>query len=280
MKYRKLLTTLSILVSLTVTPVFANNVTEAKLYYNKGIDFYKIGQYDKSMEAFRKAIDLDPEYIDAYYNLGSMLEYLEQDEAALTVFKQIVVRKPSDYEAVYKAANLSNKLGQPEKAKSYLALIPSGSYVNTKAQQLAHSLNTDLQTIKQEQSLLEPPKQPSTNGIYENIASPTGITSDNSGNLYVAGYSDNVIYRITPSGDRVIFLKDNRLNGPIGLISDKLGNIYVANYNANNILKIDKTGFVSVILEDVMKPYGLHISNNTLFVSSQGENAIVRFKLN
>lgn len=280
MKYRKLLTILSILVSLTVTPVFANNVTEAKLYYNKGIDFYKIGQYDKSMEAFRKAIDLDPEYIDAYYNLGSMLEYLEQDEAALTVFKQIVVRKPSDYEAVYKAANLSNKLGQPEKAKSYLALIPSGSYVNTKAQQLAHSLNTDLQTIKQEQSLLEPPKQPSTNGIYENIASPTGITSDNSGNLYVAGYSDNVIYRITPSGDRVIFLKDNRLNGPIGLISDKLGNIYVANYNANNILKIDKTGFVSVILEDVMKPYGLHISNDTLFVSSQGENAIVRFKLN
>ena len=280
MKYRKLLTILSILVSLTVTPVFANNVTEAKLYYNKGIDFYKIGQYDKSMEAFRKAIDLDPEYIDAYYNLGSMLEYLEQDEAALTVFKQIVVRKPSDYEAVYKAANLSNKLGQPEKAKSYLALIPSGSYVNTKAQQLAHSLNTDLQTIKQEQSLLEPPKQPSTNGIYENIASPTGITSDNSGNLYVAGYSDNVIYRITPSGDRVIFLKDNRLNGPIGLISDKLGNIYVANYNANNILKIDKTGFVTVILEDVMKPYGLHISNDTLFVSSQGENAIVRFKLN
>ena len=280
MKYRKLLTTLSILVSLTVTPAFANNVTEAKLYYNKGIDFYKIGQYDKSMEAFRKAIDLDPEYIDAYYNLGSMLEYLEQDEAALTVFKQIVVRKPSDYEAVYKAANLSNKLGQPEKAKSYLALIPSGSYVNTKAQQLAHSLNTDLQTIKQEQSLLEPPKQPSTNGIYENIASPTGITSDNSGNLYVAGYSDNVIYRITPSGDRVIFLKDNRLNGPIGLISDKLGNIYVANYNANNILKIDKTGFVTILMEDVMKPYGLHISNDTLFVSSQGENAIVRFKLN
>jgi len=279
-KYRKLLTTLSILVSLTVTPAFANNVTEAKLYYNKGIDFYKIGQYDKSMEAFRKAIDLDPEYIDAYYNLGSMLEYLEQDEAALTVFKQIVVRKPSDYEAVYKAANLSNKLGQPEKAKSYLALIPSGSYVNTKAQQLAHSLNTDLQTIKQEQSLLEPPKQPSTNGVYENIASPTGITSDNSGNLYVAGYSDNVIYRITPSGDRVIFLKDNRLNGPIGLISDKLGNIYVANYNANNILKIDKTGFVTILMEDVMKPYGLHISNDTLFVSSQGENAIVRFKLN
>ena len=280
MKYRKLLTILSIIALLSVTPAFANNVTEAKLYYNKGIDFYKIGQYDKSMEAFRKAIDLDPEYIDAYYNLGSILEYLEQDEAALTVFKQIVIRKPNDYDAVYKAANLSTKLGQTDKAKSYLALIPSGSYVNSKAQQLAKSLNTDLQTIKQEQKLLEPPKQPSNNGIYENIASPTGITTDKSGNLYVAGYSDNVIYRITPNGDKVIFLKDNRLNGPIGLVSDGLGNIYVSNYNANNILKIDSTGFVTVILEDVLRPYGLHISNNTLFVSSQGENAIVRLKLN
>ena len=279
MKYRKLLTILSIMVLLTVAPAFANDVTEAKLYYNKGIDFYKIGQYDKSMEAFRKAIDLDPEYIDAYYNLGSILEYLEQDEAALTVFKQIVVRQPSDYEAVYKAADLSTKLGQIDKAKSYLALIPTGSYVNPKAQQLAHSLNTDLQTIKHEQKLLEPPKQPSNNGIYENIASPTGITSDKSGNLYVAGYSDNVIYRITPTGDKVIFLKDNRLNGPIDLISDDLGNIYVSNYNANNVLKIDKTGFVTVLIDYVIKPYGLHISNKTLFISSQGENSIVRFKL-
>ncbi|MBE7710419.1 MAG: tetratricopeptide repeat protein [Cyanobacteria bacterium SIG32] len=279
MKFKKNLTILSIMVSLAVAPAFANDVTEAKLYYNKGIDFYKIGQYDKSMEAFRKAIDLDPAYIDAYYNLGSILEYLEQDEAALTVFKQIVIRKPSDYEAVYKAANLSTKLGQIDKAKSYLALIPTGSYVNPKAQQLAKSLNTDLQTIKHEQKLLEPPKQPSNNGIYENIASPTGITSDKSGNLYVAGYSDNVIYRITPAGDKVIFLKDNRLNGPIGLVSDNLGNIYVSNYNANNVLKIDKTGFVTIILEYVVKPYGLHISDNTLFVSSQGENSIVRFNL-
>ena len=131
MKYKKLLITLLILSSFAVMPVFSNDITEAKLEYNKGIDFYKIGQYDKSMESFRKAIELDADYIDAYYNLGSILEYLKQDEAALTVFKQIVVRKPSDYEAVYKAAEISIRLGQPEKAKSFLALIPSNSYVNS-----------------------------------------------------------------------------------------------------------------------------------------------------
>ncbi len=257
----------------------ASEMTEAKLQYNKGIDFYKIGQYDRSMEAFRKAIELDPEYIDAYYNLGSILEYLGQDEAALTVFKQIVVRKPTDYDSVYKAAELSKKLGQDEKAKAFLAIIPSGSYVNPKAQMLAKELNTDLQTLKYEQQIKEQPSQPATSGIYENLPSPTGITTDNTGNLFVAGFSDNIIFKITPAGDKIIFLKDKQLDGPIGLISDEKGNLYIANYNANNVLRVDDTGKVDVILSDVIKPYGLHISNGTLFVTSQGSNAVIRYKL-
>lgn len=278
MQYKKFLILLFSSV-LTVTSAFAGNVTEAKLEYNKAIDFYKIGQYEQSMDAFRKAIELDPDYIDAYYNLGSILEYLKQDDAALTVFKQIVVRKPTDYEAVLKAADLSTRLGQIERAKSYLALIPSESYMSMKARELAKSLDTDLQTIKYENAVTELPKQPSTNGFYENIASPTGITSDKSGNLYVAGYSDNVIYRITPGGDKVVFLKDNRLNGPIGLVSDDLDNIYVANYNANNVLRIDKNGFVTILIPEIIKPYGLYVANGVLFISSQGENAVVRYKL-
>ena len=254
-------------------------MTEAKLQYNKGIDFYKIGQYDRSMECFRKAIELDPDYIDAYYNLGSILDYLGQDEAALTVFKQIIVRRPTDYDSVYKAAELSKKLGQIEKAKSFLSIIPAGTYVNPKAYQLARELNTDLQTLQYENNIKEQPKQPQTNGVYENIPSPTGITTDKSGNLFVAGFSDNIIFKITPEGNRVIFLKDKRLNGPIGIINDEAGNLYIANYNADNVLKVTSTGQVSVLIEDVLKPYGLYISNGTLFISSQGSNAVIRYKL-
>ncbi len=279
MKFKTIITALSIVLLLSTASANADNMTEAKLQYNKGIDFYKIGQYDRSMECFRKAIDLDPEYIDAYYNLGSILEYLGQDEAALTVFKQIVVRKPEDYDAVYKAAELSKKLGQIEKAKSFLSIIPAGTYVNPKAYQLARELNTDLQTLQYEHNLKEQPKQPQTNGVYENIPSPTGITTDKSGNLFVAGFSDNVIFKITPEGNRVIFLKDKRLNGPIGIINDETGNLYIANYNADNVLKVTSTGQVSVLIEDVLKPYGLYISNGTLFISSQGSNAVIRYKL-
>lgn len=279
MKFKKLFTIIALSAIFSINSAFADNMTEAKLQYNKGIDYYKIGQYDRSMDAFRRAIELDPEYIDAYYNLGSILEYLGQDEAALTVFKQIVVRKPTDYDAVYKAAELSNKLGQTDKAKSFLAIIPSGSYVNPKAQKLANELNTDLQTIKYEQNTTEQPTQPQNNGVYENIPSPTGITTDKSGNLFVAGFSDNVIFKITPKGDRIVFLKDKRLNGPIGIINDDAGNLYIANYNADNVLKVSSTGQVTVLIEGILKPYGVYISNGTLFVSSQGSNAIIRYKL-
>lgn len=279
MKFKTILTALSIVLLLSTANANADNMTEAKLQYNKGIDFYKIGQYDRSMECFRKAIELDPDYIDAYYNLGSILDYLGQDEAALTVFKQIIVRKPTDYDSVYKAAELSKKLGQIEKAKSFLSIIPAGTYVNPKAYQLARELNTDLQTLQYENNIKEQPKQPQTNGVYENIPSPTGITTDKSGNLFVAGFSDNIIFKITPEGNRVIFLKDKRLNGPIGIINDEAGNLYIANYNADNVLKVTSTGQVSVLIENVLKPYGLYISNGTLFISSQGSNAVIRYKL-
>lgn len=254
--------------------------TEAKLQYNQGVDYYKLGQYDQAMASFRQAINLDPNYIDAYYNLGSILEYLRQDEAALAIFKQIIVRKPEDYESVYKAANLSYKLGFTDKAKTYLSLIPPDSSAYAMAQALASNLNTDMQTIKAQQATnSNVPQIEQTNGMYNDIPSPTGITTDSSGNVFVACFSDNMIYKISPDGKKVIFIKTPKLNGPIAMVSDKSGNIYVSNYNANNVLKISPAGEITTLISNVQKPYGLHVVGSLLFVSSQGSNSVLRYKL-
>ena len=54
---KKLLITAFILAfGLTSFAAAEDVTTEAKLYYNLGVDHYKVGLYDKSMEAFRKAI--------------------------------------------------------------------------------------------------------------------------------------------------------------------------------------------------------------------------------
>lgn len=282
MKLSKKILLLLIVVVSAVNISFAAEISnEAKLQYNKGVDMYRVGRYEEAIEAFKKATELEPDYIDAYYNLGSILEFIKQDDAALSVFKQIILRKPTDYEAVYKAAALSIKLGEPDQAKSYLSLIPQTSIVNSKAQELASSLKTDMQTIRQEQKALtqQSEKISQSNGVYNNLGSPTGMITDKNGNLYVAGFSDNAIVKISPTGDRRLFVKDSRLNGPIGLEIDSAGNIYVANYNANNVLKISSTGVVSVLIGNIPKPYCLHIDGNLLFISAQGSNSVVRYKL-
>lgn len=274
--------TLVLMILILSSGVFAEEIaSEAKLIYNEGVELYKLGEYERSMQAFRKATELDPNYIDAYYNLGTVLEYLKQDREALTVFRQIIVRKPDDYEAVYKAAVLSTRLGETDKAKSYLSIIPNSANIAPKAQELAKQLQTDMQTIKAEENARQKAQEkiPQSNNVYNNLSSPTGLTTDSKGNLYVAGFSDNTIYQITPGGQKIVFLKDVRVNGPIGLATDNQGSIYVANYNNNNVLKVSSTGDVTVLIGNVQKPYGLHIDGNILYISSQGSNAVIKYVL-
>lgn len=285
MNYNKLLKILltGLILIGTCSTSYAAIATDAKLQYNKGIDYYQLGQFEESASCFKKAIELDPNYIDAYYNLGSILEYLKQDEAALAVFKQIILRKPDDYEAVYKAAALSKKVGEYDKAKMYLTLIPTDTLIGQRAKQLADSMNTDIPTAKAEQTqpqsyIAANPKNDS-DGVYSDITSPTGVVTDNTGNLYVAGFSDNTIYKIGPDNKKIVYIKSEKIDGPIGLAIDNNGNIYIANYNKDNILKVDRNGLITELLSNIQKPYCMHITGDLLFISSQGSNSIIRYKL-
>ena len=120
---KKIFTTAFVFAVMTCTIALAEVSNEAKLYYNQGVDTYRNGQFEQAIDLFKKAIDIDSNYIDAYYNLGIILQQMDENEEALNVFKQIIVRQPNDYEAVYNAATLSMKLGQYSNAKKYLAII-------------------------------------------------------------------------------------------------------------------------------------------------------------
>lgn len=250
---------------------------DAKLDYNQGIDFYKLGMYERAIESFRSAIRTYPDYIDAYYNLATILEYLKQYAEALSIYKQVYLRNPNDYEVVYKLALMSSKLEDYTKAAEYLSLLPETSSYYQRGQELAESIKVS--TTLPPQKMNTPSKIATNSGIYENILSPTGVTTDTQGNVYVATFSDNTILKITPDGKRQVFLKSSQISGPISLASDETGNIYVSNYNTNNVLKITPQGVVSVFVSKVDKPYGLHVDGNMLFITCQGSNSILRQKL-
>ena len=282
MKFNYFYKFLFVLLTLTFigVPSFAEISTDAKLQYNKGVDYFNLGQLEESANCFKEAIELDPNYIDAYYNLGLILEYLKQDETALSVFKQIILRKPDDYAAVYKAALLSKNIGEIDKAKMYLSLIPAGTMEGVKAQALAAEMETTLSELKEKQSTDVKATFDVSDGLYENISSPTGLVADKNGNLYIAGFSENTIFKIGPDNKKLVYIKSEKIDGPIGLAIDNGGNIYIANYNKNNILKVDTLGGITEFVSDIQSPYCLYINGDLLFISSQGSNTVVRKKLN
>ena len=251
---------------------------DAKLDYNQGIDFYKLGMYERAIESFRSAIRTYPDYVDAYYNLATVLEYLKQYAEALNMYKQVYVRNPNDYEVVYKLALMSSKIEDYNQTSEYIKLIPPSSQYYQRALELSESCKLAVAAPPQK-PVNAPSKIAQYSGVYESLPSPTGVTSDANGNLYVAAFSENVIYKITPDNKRQVFVKSDMISGPISLVSDGIGNIYVSNYSANNVVKITPQGELTVIIGRVDKPYGLHIDGNMLFVSCQGSNSVLRHRL-
>ena len=275
--FKKIFGTLVLSMSLMLSAMAVEIPMDAKLDYNQGIDFYKLGMYERAIESFRSAIRTYPDYIDAYYNLGTVLEYLKNYSEAQVVFKQIYVRNPNDYEVIYKLANISAKLEDYTASAQYLKMIPPSSEYFKQGQLLAQKIKINTELPEQQHNT--PSVVASYTGIYENVLSPTGVTSDLSGNLYVATFSDNSIIKITPDNKRVIFYKSDKIKGPISLASDGVGNIYVSNYSANNVLKITPQGVATVLVDKLDKPYGLHVQGDMLFITCQGSNSVYRKKI-
>ena len=145
-------------------------------------------------------------------------------------------------------------------------------------QELAESIKITLD-LPPQKPRNPPSKIAQYSGVYENIVSPTGVTTDSNGNLYVATFSDNSIIKITPDNKKQVFIKSYLIQGPISLVSDSIGNIYVSNYSSNNVVKITPQGTASIVVTKVNKPYGLHIEGNMLFITCQGSNSVLRQRL-
>lgn len=116
--------------------------------------------------------------------------------------------------------------------------------------------------------------------IATGFASPSGLTFDRLGNLYVANYSKNSVDRISRDGTKSEFSKGGHLKGPIGLAADDAGNIYVANYLGGTVARITPAGISTIIATGFKRPYYLILDKgNNLFVSQQEDNSIIRISL-
>jgi len=62
----------------------------AEKYFNEGNDQSENREYEKAIDAYLKAIEIDMEYLEAYYKLGNAYAKLDQYEKAIDAYLKAI----------------------------------------------------------------------------------------------------------------------------------------------------------------------------------------------
>ena len=69
--------------------------TEAGAYFKQGFDHANADRYADAIIAYKKAVEIKPDFSDAYYNMGLVYETLRQDPDAVAAYKMYIVFEPT-----------------------------------------------------------------------------------------------------------------------------------------------------------------------------------------
>lgn len=115
--------------------------TKVDALLNCGTLHYEDGNFEKAIEYFVRAISLQPDSALAHFNLGSVLEEIGNLEAARKHLRQAVRLDPNYPDAEYNLAYVCEKLGAFAEAREhwleYLKLDPIGPWSDYARQRLS-----------------------------------------------------------------------------------------------------------------------------------------------
>ena len=86
------------------------NLVEA--YHNRGMIKITFGQLEAALADYDAAIARNPDYAQAYYSRGMVKEFLDQREAALADYDAAIAQKPDYTQAYYNRGMVKGALGQ------------------------------------------------------------------------------------------------------------------------------------------------------------------------
>jgi tetratricopeptide (TPR) repeat protein len=85
-------------------------------YYNRGISYYGMKQWDKAIADYTKAIELDPQYTDAYYNRGVSWDNAGEWEKAIADYSKAIELDPGYSKAYDNRGVICGKIGKLDMA--------------------------------------------------------------------------------------------------------------------------------------------------------------------
>lgn len=100
-----------------LTAVEPDNV---RAWYQLGLIDSVVGEPERGVESFRRAVELDPLDADAHYFLGTMLVGLERYEEAIDSFEEAIRLDPFHVSAEYGLGNAYRFLGEAEAALEHV----------------------------------------------------------------------------------------------------------------------------------------------------------------
>ena len=92
------------------------NPTLAGSYNNRGSAKDNLGRSEEAIADYDRAIELDPDYAEAYYNRGNAKNNLDRPEEAIADYDRAIELNPDYAGYYYNRGNAKNNLGRPEEA--------------------------------------------------------------------------------------------------------------------------------------------------------------------
>jgi superkiller protein 3 len=86
--------------------------------YDEAVDFYADEKYDEAIEAYRKALEIDPGYTDAVHGLAMCYQAKGDLDAAIQVTKEHIAQAPEDILAFTNLSMFYQKKGMIQEAEA------------------------------------------------------------------------------------------------------------------------------------------------------------------
>lgn len=109
---------------------------DPKQYNSQGNFYAKLKEYEKAIESYQRAIQIDPNYAVAYYNLGNVYRDKKEHSKAIEYYRKAIQISPNYSVAYFNLGNIYAEQKEYDLAlreyKTALTLSPGNPYVEEK----------------------------------------------------------------------------------------------------------------------------------------------------
>jgi tetratricopeptide (TPR) repeat protein len=106
----------SLMITTAEDEIGIGSIEEAERWFKMGVSYGKANMHREEINAYKKAIDLNHDHVNAHYNLGMAYSYLGIYREASASYNEVIRIKPYNPEAYYQLGVVSDILGSYDKA--------------------------------------------------------------------------------------------------------------------------------------------------------------------